>query len=323
MNSQLERSLKQLHKDLDIPGKGSLGVVLIVTKQAIRMGLPLDPSTLVTESGTQVKGLSGSSANAILRKHGVERSLGTEVGRTSRGSVVKMQKYVDALNKLHHTMQLTPRDLEEIEAYWAKQTALFFASQPFLLRIDEALSLQACISDLLDQAIKKQRETKGTKYVGALIHYLVGAKIRMFAPEVAARSFAAADESSGVAGDYVVEDLSFHVTTLPTEHLMRKCAENLDAAMRPVIVTMQASVESTYVTAQSAGVSRRIEVWDVVQFISTNVYEGKIREELPRATLLENLITNYQSVLIDAGETDASLSILLNHKSSKKKPPNG
>ena len=57
-------------------------------------GLPLDPDQLVTKSGGQVRGLGQSQVQKILARHGIERVLAAEGGRTSRGSLGNMRAYV-------------------------------------------------------------------------------------------------------------------------------------------------------------------------------------------------------------------------------------
>ena len=81
-------------------GKGPISVALVVTQHAKTMGLPLNPDILITEGGGQVLGLGKGAVQAILKRHGIDRVLAAEGGRTSRGSLGNMREYVAFLNAL-------------------------------------------------------------------------------------------------------------------------------------------------------------------------------------------------------------------------------
>ncbi len=72
------------------------------------------------------------------------------------------------------------------------------------------------------------------------MQHLVGAKLSLLLGDekVQRFGFSVADEVSGRGGDFVIGDIAMHVTTMPGEALMRKCKANLEAGIRPVIVTM-------------------------------------------------------------------------------------
>lgn len=94
-------------------GKGPLCVALVVTEHARKSGLPLDPEKLLTDGGGQVLGLGKSAVQAILKRHGVEKVLASEGGRTSRGSLGNMRAYAAFLNTFPPTV-----DLAEVERFW-------------------------------------------------------------------------------------------------------------------------------------------------------------------------------------------------------------
>ena len=99
-------------------GKGAISVALIVTQYAKTMGLPLDPQKLVTEGGGQVLGLGKGAVQAVLKRHGVDRVLAAEGGRTSRGSLNNMREYIAFLNGLEAQGAV---DLEAVEAFWIER----------------------------------------------------------------------------------------------------------------------------------------------------------------------------------------------------------
>ena len=80
--------------------KGALCVALVVSRYAKKNGLPISPSKLLTDKQGQVSGLSKSNVQAILKDYGITQILAEEGGRTSRGSIGNMQKYVEFLGKI-------------------------------------------------------------------------------------------------------------------------------------------------------------------------------------------------------------------------------
>ena len=59
---------------------------------------PLNPDDFQTSGKGQVAGLGGGNLKKILKEHGINQQLSAEGGRTSRGSMGLMIKYVDFLN---------------------------------------------------------------------------------------------------------------------------------------------------------------------------------------------------------------------------------
>ena len=97
----LNERLAAFAKEKRMIGKGPLCVALVVTRHAVRDGLPLDADKLLTDAGGQVSGLGRANVQAILKEHGIDRVLAEEGGRTSRGSIGNMRACVELLNALH------------------------------------------------------------------------------------------------------------------------------------------------------------------------------------------------------------------------------
>src|SRR4051812_35120667 len=92
--------LERFASEKGFRGQGPLSVALVVTQHAKETGLPLNPGKLVTEGGGQVLGLGRGAVQGVLKRHGIERILAAEGGRTSRGSLGNMREYVVFLNSL-------------------------------------------------------------------------------------------------------------------------------------------------------------------------------------------------------------------------------
>lgn len=288
-------------------GKGTLSVALVVTDRARRLGLPLDPQTLITEGGGQVQGLSRGAVQAILRRNGIGDVLAREGGRTSRKSVAHMQQYVSLLNELHEE---DLADLDAIESHWIHEVRRFLAGKPFRLDRDPNQSLRSVISKLFEQAFRRQRSAEGRTDAGALLQHLVGAKLACaLRPEVVKHhSYATADTGTGRAGDFAVGDTVFHVTTAPSDAVIKRCQDNLAAALRPVLITLENKTSAAFALAEIAGIKARIDIFDIEQFLALNILEwGRFRSE-HRQTALDDLLEEYNRI-VEENETDHSLKI--------------
>lgn len=258
-------------RDNSLSGKGALSVVLVITRQAMRHPFPLDGAKFKTSGKGQVLGLNRNAVQAILKDHGIDKVLAEEGGRTSRGSLGKMESYIGLLNRLHEDGEL---NLQAIEDYWVNRVKLYFASLGIKLKYDHFKTTGSAIDDILYQAEQLQKEDTGTKYVGAVLHYLVGAKLKMCSSEnLDIRGYSVSDQSSGTFGDFDLGDMAIHVTVHPSEALIRKCQQNLESGKKPMIVSTHAKIPGVKEDLRAAGLQDRVEVVDGPQFIALNLYE--------------------------------------------------
>jgi len=286
--------------------KGSLSLVLILTRNAKTKAFPLNKAELVTAKGGQVAGLGGPAVKKILNDHGVERILSNEGGRTSRGNMERMSAYVDVLNELFDNGTL---DLDDAEQYWVERALAYFDALPFIFKLDPSRSLRACVRDLMAQAVERQREVKGTMYAGAVMQHLVGAKLDYVTKGVIIHhGFSVADAPSNRSGDFLIGDVAIHVTTAPGEALIRKCQRNLASGLRPLIVTTEDGVGGAKALSKQAGVDDRLDIIEIEQFITTNVYEWSIFERDGRPKAVKEIIERYNRIVSEA-ESDPSLRI--------------
>ena len=305
--TNLIAALREFNNDRRFSQKGPLCVALVITQYA-RDGLPLDPDALLTEEGGQVLGLSRSAVQAVLKRHGIERTLAAEGGRTSRGSIGKMREYVAFLNSL--VTNAVEVDIDVVEAFWIDRVHEFFSAKPFRIRLDASRSLRMLVRDMRAQAEERQRNTPGMQYVGAVLQHLVGAKLDCALGEgkFTHNSFSTSDAQTGRNGDFFIEDVAIHVTTAPGEAVIARCRDNIDDGHRPVIVTTARGMTVAEGLADNAGLGERIDIFEVEQFIALNIYElGNFAAEGRRVAVSE-VVTRYNEI-IDAVETDPSLKI--------------
>ncbi len=283
-------------------------MALFVSRKAKTMDFPIDPERFLTAKRTQVSGLGKSSVQKILENHGITRVLAEEGGRTSRGSVENMTEYVNFLNDWRSDPSF---DLDDIESWWIEKIRIYFSSKPFVLRYDPSLSTRSIIHDLLDQAESRQSGLQGSTCLGTVLQHLVGAKLDIILPgELEHHGASVADEPSGRDGDFTIDDVAIHVTTAPTEALMRKCRRNLEKGQRPVIITTGRGRPLADGLARQEGIAERVDVFEAEQFLSGNLYElGKFRKEGRKATAAD-IVTKYNEI-VRTCETEPGLEIEL------------
>ena len=304
-NRRLATVLDEFRDEYGIgSSKGKLSVIVQLTRSFSGDTLPIDQDNYRTDKEGQVKGLGGGNLKKILSEHGIERTLSREGGRTSRGSLGLMSAYASFVNSLER-----PVDFAEIEDYWIEQVKKFFAAKPFKLDTDNSNSIAKTVDDLLEQAMRRQAENPGTTYAGTVLQHLIAAKLSLILDgDVEINGADVADAPTGRSGDFMVGDTAIHATTAPGQPLIEKCSMNIRAGVRPVIITIRDRVRTARDLAEDAGIADRIEVWDIQQFLSTNIYEHGFFDRDARKAAIGKIIDGYNDI-VDKYESDPSLRI--------------
>jgi hypothetical protein len=307
-NLPLSSHLEQFQNKFGVVNVGGLSTALVLTRKAKIFGLPLKANTLLTKGGGQVAGLSGNAINKILKEHGEERRVGTEGGRTSRGTPTLARQYSTFLNEI--TVGRASL-LDDIERWWVERIVEYFNTEPFNLRYDESRNLSSMLEDLLEQALKRQQQSPGRTYVGAVLQHLVGAKLELALPEskIEHHGYSVADKMER-SGDFDIADVSIHCTTAPQEALLLKCLANIQSGKRPLILTRGKMIGSAEELARSVGIADRVEILDVLQFVTMNLYELSLSKAVQRQVTIENLANKYNEIVTKC-EADRSLQIRL------------
>jgi hypothetical protein len=302
ISPNLEASLVQFRNQNQVVGVGALGTVLVLTRKATKVGIPFDLDKLLTPGGGQVSGLGGANINKILKSHGVTQMVGTESGRTSRGT--------PNLAKAYGLIPLETEDIEAIEAWWVARFVDYFNTEPFKLNYDSSKTLASVIRNLLDQALDRQKKSPGKTYVGAVLQHLVGAKLELAMPEleIIHNGASVADMVSARSGDFVIDNAIIHCTTAPSEALLRKCQSNIQSGQHPIILTIGKMIGAAEGLAENLGIDGRVEVMDALQFLAANLYEMSLFKVSDRKITVVKLIKKYNEI-IAAHESDASLCI--------------
>ncbi len=299
--------LKAFQTECNIFTKGPLSLVVQFTRLVRDRSFPLDPDDFQTSSKGQVAGLGGGNLKKIPKEHGITQQLSAEGGRTSRGSMGLMIRYVGFLNAWNEEEAV---DLAFVEAFWAEQVREYFRNQPFVLTADPSKTVSASLDELFEQAKKRQKQNPGTQYLGTVLQHLAAARLCLALPEGSFEIHGAsvADAPTDRSGDFVIDRTAVHCTTMPGALLIEKCRANLRGGYRPVIITILERVHTALNLAEDSGLSGRVEVWDIQQFLSAYVYERSRFDESQRNAALTDLIRRYNDIVLKA-ENDPSLRI--------------
>ena len=305
--TDFEQKLKSFQKENNVFTKGPLSVVIQLTHAVKNKTFPLDPNDFKTEKEGQVAGLGGGNLKKILKAHGITQLLSKEGGRTSRGSMGLMIKYLEFLNEWNTSEAVA---LDAVEEFWAKQVEEYFRNQPFKLTADTSKTIGYYLDELFEQAKKRQKENPGTQYLGTVLQHLVAAKLCLIMPEGAFEIHGAsvADAPTARSGDFVINKTIIHCTTFVGDLLINKCKANIDSGYRPVIITIFERVQTALNQIEDADLAGRVEVWDIQQFLSANVHEHSLFNEDMRNAKLGAIIDNYNKIVLEK-ETDPSLRI--------------
>jgi len=304
----LEDDLQSFVKAQKIQGKGPLAVMLVVNEHARKKGAVLKADDLLTEQGGQVLGLGKAQVQAILNRNGIQRVLAEEGGRTSRGSIANMRAYVAFLAMQNGKRGIV--DLKAAEAFWIGEVKKFFAGKPFLMKLDASWGVRTSVRHLMAQAIARQKDIKGTKFLGTMMQHLVGAKLDVVLGKGKLQHHSAnqSDQRPDRHGDFDLEDVAIHVSTAPSEALIRKCDQNLGKGKRPIIITTTDGTPTAEGLLRNAGLTERVDIIEFEQFIATNVFEiGRFNQDGRRETF-RKIIEAYNAI-VGSAETDPSLRI--------------
>ena len=308
MNSNnTQTRLKEFQAEYNVVTKGPLALVVQLTRMIRIKPFPLNPEDFLTENKGQVAGLGGGNLKKILKDYDITQILASEGGRTSRGNMGLMIKYIEFLNSWNQDGAI---DFGAVELFWAEQVREYFRNQPFILAADPSRTIGACLDELFEQARKRQKQNPGTQYLGAVVQHLVGAKLSLILPsgKFQIHGASVADSSSDRSGDFVINNSILHCTTSPGEPLIQKCKTNIRAGCRPVIITIFDRVKTALDLADDADMNGRIEVWDIQQFLSTNISEHSLFDNTARNAKLADIIEKNNSIIMEV-ETDPSLRI--------------
>jgi hypothetical protein len=229
----------------------------------------------------------------------------SEGSLTRNDCLILMEAHVQTLNDLHENGAV---DLNEVQDWWIEKVKAHLASEGPEFNFDPAKSLQANIEELFQQAKEVQTNGGGTNYVGAMLQHLVGAKLDFVlgVGKIDHHGFSVSDQSTDRNADFEIDGVAIHVTTYPSEALLRKCEANIRSGLKPVIITLDDGVGGAAFLLKNSPIADRVDVLDAVQFLTANVYERSLFQAATCKLTLTRLLEGYNAI-VEKCETDPSL----------------
>lgn len=292
-----------------VRGKGNLSVLFQMSDIVQNDGFPLVFEKYLSPKNGQIARLSGARLKKMLAKRGETRLLASEAGRTSRGTLNLVRDYLVFLNEWENDYPGTV-DFDYVIDYWFDRIERFLDEFPLALQADSAASVQSSFNDLFAEVARRQRERRGTQYVGAVLQHLIEAKLAVAMPDYDWEFHGAsvADAPTGRSGDIEVGTTSIHCTSYPSRALVDKCSSNIGEGKSPVIITLSDRVSGAQGLLADEGIDSRVEVWSAQQFLASNIFEKSHFSAKEQATTLAAIIGKYNEI-VEACETDRSLLI--------------
>lgn len=270
----------------------------LILAQVLEDRLPVREEDIVSDGGSQVRGLSGSTIRRLLADAGEMRPFTSEGGRTSRGSLVKARDLRDVINRWHGDRKPDEKMRRKAARAMSDRFVRLLQTDYFgAVRLSAELDPSAPISTTVSRLIRASREAQG--YVaGAMAQHLVGAKLELrFSDEaIGQESFAASDQSTDRHGDFDIGPNAYHVTISPSEALFsRRVKDNLLNHKRPVVLVPEDRLDAAQQLAANVGVLNRTGVFSIEAFVGLNIDEMTLERGGDFATGLRELIEQYNA----------------------------
>ena len=190
--------------------------------------------------------------------------------------------------------------------------------KPFTLNIRSTKSLRAAIRDLLDSVESRQVKYSGSDIRGKVFRHLVEARLSLILPAKPNYTVTIFPDSFSCSDcEFFMGDVVVHVPSFPGEAVIRKCQRNLDDGKRPILITTYKRVSVAECLADDKGIADRIDVFDIEQFLVSNLYELGLFSPSGRKETVMKLISAYNAI-IDSCEADPSLRISLSGMGNSK-----
>lgn len=175
--------------------------------------------------------------------------------------------------------------------------------QAIKVEVIPSLSGMAMVRSMLDAA--------GAK-LGTVALHLVGARLEISTGDsqvlVENRSCTVSDELLGRPGRFLINDTVFHVTTSEMSLVAQRCARNLDAGYRPVLLVPESDLPLAIGYAAMWDIRPRITLSSIEQFVGLQIEESSGFNGRGIDAAVRKLIETYNT-RVAAVETDPSLLI--------------
>jgi len=276
----------------------AVGIVLL---DKLRKTFPLSKADVISPGG-EVKG-SRSGLPATLEKYGIPKKFLKEV--TTRQAHQDGKALLDDLEYgtlfAHDPNQREEQLLDGIKLL-VSLAQQWLSRQPIKINCDRHLSPTSWI----DSIFEKARGRSG----GKVEQHLVGAKLAKRHPNLDVPNYPghAGDLQTKRSGDFPFKLVSYHVTATDGKEAIARCRDNVESGMHPILLVPRRHVDKAKVRAEVEGISERISILAIEDFITQNIIELSTESNEDFFTTLQTIIAEYNRRLEEV-ETDMSLRI--------------
>lgn len=288
-----------------LPSKSAIGVSICICDTA-RKTRSLKIDDYLTNSGGQVSGATISKLRSALARHGVDQHFLGEGVRTSRGNHQTLKTVLQLFEEQSGGDANSSEFLElvdEFEKFLADKAKQYFLLERIEFEYSPSFTAREIAASILSSAKARSKH-------GPVAQHLVGAKLQLRFPEldIPVYATAAQDRQLGREGDFIINDMVFHVTVAPNETHFKKCAENQRSGRSAMLLVPDDLLVGTrqLLAQHTDGPGATAE--SIESFVGQNVGEialferSRLRSEIGR--LLQVYNHNIQSA-----ESDLSLQI--------------
>jgi hypothetical protein len=276
----------------------------MVVLDHLRRTCPVDKSDVISQGG-EIRGTRSGLGN-VLQTYGIPPSYLKEA--TTRQSHQDGQRLFEGFDWGRKLIVLTDEErdtlLLELITTLSSQADAWLKRQNLKFDFDRRQSPIGWLNLIVESA--KQRSG------GVVEQHLVGAKLeRRFAGHAIANHPAhAGDVQTARDGDFTIASLVYHVTAMPSRHVMQKCAGNIRSGLLPILLVPSEQLNRAKVLAQDEGVEKELTIIAIEDFVALNIIELSANENKDFYTVLKEIVEIYNRRLLEV-ETDISLQILL------------
>ncbi len=144
----------------------------------------------------------------------------------------------------------------------------------------------------------------------AIEQQLVGATLarRFKGMAIPEHQVTVSDRQSKQAGAFTFAQLVYHVTTVPSRHVLQKCAKEIKDGLLPILLVPCEQVNRARILAQDIGIDKGISIISIEDFVAMNIIEMATEAGKEFFAVLKEIIEIYNQRL-SAVETDLSLQV--------------
>ena len=283
--------------------RNTIAVGLVVLDQLLRQ-CPIEEEALFSKGG-ELKG-SRSGLSGVFRRYGIPprflKEATTRQAHQDARILAEELKYGKILNKLSASAR--ERELRDGIALLVSRANEWLSKQPIKVNCDRQLSPLVWVGSILERA-------KG-RSGGVVEQHLIGAKLQERYPELKVPNYPghAGDVQTKRSSDFPLLKVDYHVTATDGKEAIARCRENVESGTHPVLLVPKRHVTKAQVYAEIAGISDRVSVMSIEDFITQNIIEIATQENEEFFVTLKRIIDEYNRRLAEV-ETDMSLKIEL------------